>query len=82
MIAEHLPSDDHCFSASAHLLNEFDPHFYDSFTSAYHALQKSDNLPSTIIAHRMREVLMWLSLQGLYFNPAEKRTLSAKLRDI
>ena len=82
LVAEAIPSPEMCFSAPALLLGKRDGHFLDGFSSAYNALQETDRLPPSIVAHRLREPLMWLGLESVFFRPAENLSLSSRLRDL
>ena len=82
MIAAAAPTDEACFRLPFLLLGERGEEFRSSFASACRSLREGGNLPPSIAAHRMREMLQWLSLESLYFRPAENHTLSSRLRDL
>ena len=82
MIADTAPSLDDCLQDPALVLGEQEERFQASFTAAYNALKHADMLPPAIVAHRLREVLIWLSLWPVYFRPVENLTLSSRLRDL
>lgn len=82
MIAEAAPTASANFQAPFMLLGERGEEFRNSFTSACRSLREADKLPSPIVAHRLRELLMWLSLESVYFRPAENLTLTSRLREL
>lgn len=80
IIAEADSSPDTCLKEAATLLGAYGQSFHDSFAAAYRSLQNADYLPKPIVAHRLREVLLWLAQDGIFFRPAENQTLAARLR--
>lgn len=83
MIAEAAPGTAAaCLQAPFMLLGERGEEFRNSFTSACRSLRDAESLPPSISAHRLRELLMWLSLESVYFRPAENHTLTSRLREL
>ncbi|MDL2226810.1 AraC family transcriptional regulator [Deltaproteobacteria bacterium OttesenSCG-928-M10] len=64
----------------AKVLGPIEPSFVESFDSAFASIEANESLPMSIGRHRMSEVLIWLSLQGIYFDTKDKNTLSARIR--
>ena len=63
-----------------HVISEVETEMIASFEHAY-ATAKSDNdLPAAVARHRTTEVLVWLAAKGVYFDPAEKTTLVARVQ--
>jgi len=65
---------------SVHVFQNDGSPFPEAFDRAYAAIEARDRIPQEIAAYRVTEILVWLSLQGVYYGIAEKSTLSSCIR--
>lgn len=82
MLSEASPTPENYLQTPFLFLGERGEDFQNSFMSACRSLRQAENLPPSIIAYRLREVLLWLSLESIYFRPAENHTFTSRLRDL
>lgn len=66
--------------AGAVSLGRVNATFTGAFDRALEAVGDVRHVPAGIAAHRLSEILLWLSLQGIRFPVAENLTLAARVR--
>lgn len=76
-----VPPDRQC-KAAALLLGKRDERFLGGFSRACRSLREADSLPHAVVAHHLREVLLWLSLDAIFFRPAESVSVTSRLRGL
>lgn len=64
----------------AAVLGKIDAHFTAAFDRALEAVGDVRHIPDEVAAHRLAEVLVWLSLRGIHFPAAENPTLATRVR--
>ncbi|MCW0232158.1 MAG: helix-turn-helix transcriptional regulator [Ferrovibrio sp.] len=61
-------------------LGKVDAEFASAFDRARDAIADVRHVPDDVAAHRLTEMLVWLSLRGIHFSAAENPSLAAKVR--
>lgn len=61
-------------------LGRIDPPLVSAFDRAREAIAETRHIPDAVAAHRLEEVLIWLSLRGIRFPAAEAPSLATRVR--
>lgn len=64
----------------AAIVTRLDAAFASAFDRALEAIREVNHIPADVAAHRVSEILVWLSLRGIRFPAAEEPSLSIRLR--
>lgn len=66
--------------AGAAVLGQLGADFTAAFDRSIEAISDARHIPADVAAHRVAEMLLWLSHRGVRFSPTEDVTLAMKLR--